>query len=245
MRVLISSSERIGHLASDVISSLIKAKPDACLGLPTGSTPVDIYRHLVLDHQDNGTDWSRITTINLDEYEGLDALDPESYKAFMRRHLFDHVGIPFEQTFFPDKDGLATSRVPDIQLLGIGNNGHIGFNEPGTPLESTTRRVRLSQETLAQNARHFPLGQDMPRYAYTLGIKDIMNARAIILVATGSHKARVIQAMIEGPVTSECPASFLRIHPDVTVMLDHDASALVDKRDSITREGVTILDIPS
>ncbi len=247
MRVMIGTKTIIDDQVSKIIINLVNTNPKAVLGLATGSTPAGVYAALVNDHITHRTDYHLIKTINLDEYANLDTDHPNSYRTYMNNHLFDHINIRLEHTHFPDSTPFVASFLEqhpvNLQLLGIGNNGHIGFNEPGTPFESSVRLVSLSDDTLSQNARYFETPDQMPKKAYTLGISDILKVHQIILIATGPHKARIIKQMIEGPITPQLPASVLRRHPDVTVYLDHDAAALLDQSLDIYTKGGVALDI--
>ncbi len=201
------------------------------LGLATGSSPITIYNELA----GSQLDFSQLTSVNLDEYVGLKADHPQSYHYFMQQNLFN--AKPFAHSYVPDGSNLdeaaATSQYDqiiadnpiDLQLLGLGQNGHIGFNEPGTDPESTTHKVTLTESTIAANARFFENEDDVPRYAYSMGIGSILKAKQILIVAYGEAKASAVAAMIEGPVTPDVPASYLQTHPRVTVILDAAAAS--------------------
>lgn len=205
------------------------------LGLATGSTPVTMYQAMVA----SDVDFSQMTSVNLDEYVGMAPDNKQSYRYFMQSHLFDKK--PFKETFVPN--GLAkdsdeeTKRYNkviadhpiDIQVLGIGRNGHIGFNEPGSPFDAETRKVPLTQSTIDANARFFTSEDDVPRYAYSMGIKSILKSKKILLLAFGENKADAVQKMVEGPVTNQVPASVLQNHPDVTVIVDKAAASKLSK----------------
>ncbi|EUJ41906.1 glucosamine-6-phosphate deaminase [Brochothrix campestris] len=216
--------------ASDINSGNIKT-----VGLATGSTPLDFYKYV----REAQPDCKAITTVNLDEYVGLAADHDQSYSYFMHEHLFNDVA--FAKHFLPDglaKDSAAecarydevlAENPIDWQLLGIGGNGHIGFNEPGASFEGTTQRVQLTEETLAANARFFDSIEEVPTEAYSMGIGSILNSKKIVLLAFGEEKAAAIKAMIEGPMTNEVPATALQNHPNVTVFLDEAAASLLTK----------------
>ncbi|WP_061777364.1 glucosamine-6-phosphate deaminase [Levilactobacillus senmaizukei] len=201
------------------------------LGLATGSSPITIYNELA----GSQLDFSQLTSVNLDEYVGLNADHPQSYHYFMQKNLFN--AKPFAHSYVPDGSNLdaaaATSQYDqiiadnpiDLQLLGLGQNGHIGFNEPGTDPESTTHKVTLTESTIAANARFFENEDEVPRYAYSMGIGSILKAKQILIVAYGEAKAKAVAAMIEGPVTPDVPASYLQTHPRVTVILDEAAAS--------------------
>lgn len=203
-------------------------------GLATGSTPEDLYEIMTA----SDTDFSGITSVNLDEYVGLSPEDPQSYHYFMEKHLFSKK--PFKETYVPN--GLAEETEEsarynkiiadnpiDLQILGIGTNGHIGFNEPGASFDSETRKVALVESTIESNKVYFEHEEDVPRYAYSMGIKSIMASKKIILMAFGEHKAEAIKNMIEGPITEDVPASILQRHPNVTVIVDEEAGSLLKR----------------
>lgn len=217
-------------------AALIKAKPNAVLGLATGNSPEPAYDELVRLHRDEGLSFAGVTTFNLDEYVGIGPDHPGSYHAYMRQHLFDRVDIDPARTHLPD--GLAADPAAagaayeaairaaggiDLQLLGIGRNGHIGFNEPGADRAGRTRAVDLAPETLIANAPVFPGGKVPPR-AMTMGLGTILDCRAIVLLATGATKAAAVKAALTGPVGIDCPASLLRTHADVEWHLDAEAA---------------------
>ena len=202
------------------------------LGLATGSTPVTLYKEMVA----SDLDFTDMTSINLDEYFGLSPENPQSYHYFMQEQLFSHK--PFKETYVPD--GLADENSEpvrynkiiaehpiDIQILGIGTNAHIGFNEPGTSFDSTTRKVALTDSTIESNKRNFDTVEEVPRFAYSMGIKNILSAKKIILMAFGEEKAEAIKNTIEGPVTTEVPASVLQQHPNVVIIVDEAAAKLI------------------
>lgn len=221
------------------IVDVVTDNPKATLGLATGSTPIGIYRTLVEDHKKRNTSYRAVTTFNLDEYVGLDPAHEQSYRHYMKEHLFDHIDGDERDRHIPNGcaenkeeecgryDDLLDSKPIDLQLLGIGQNGHIGFNEPGTSFDLRTHVVELDRQTRLDNARNFDSLKDVPTHAMTMGIKDIMRAKRIILVATGSAKANAVKAFIQGPVTEDMPASALREHPDVEVYVDQEAGKYV------------------
>ena len=213
------------------------------LGLATGSTPVGIYRQLVEWYQKGDLDFSKIRSVNLDEYKGLSADNDQSYAYFMRKNLFDHVNINPENTNIPNgleedaqkECGRYNSVIQelggiDLQLLGIGNNGHIGFNEPGEVFEAETHCVALTENTIQANARFFEKIEDVPRFAYSMGIKNIMQARSILLVASGESKAEALEKTIYGPISPAVPASILQLHNQVFIVADEAALSLVKER---------------
>ena len=224
--------------AANILGAQIILKPNSVLGLATGSTPVGTYRRLVEGYKEGDLDFSSVSTVNLDEYCGLGPDSPQSYRYFMNVNLFDHVNIEKENTHVPN--GLESDAEKecaryealierlggiDIQLLGIGHNGHIGFNEPTSSLTSRTRVKTLTERTRADNARFFDSPDDVPHHCVTQGLGTIMAARNVVLVATGEAKADAVAHVIEGPVTAMCPASVLQMHQFATVIIDESAAA--------------------
>jgi glucosamine-6-phosphate deaminase len=214
------------------------------LGLATGGTPVGVYRQWIESFRAGDVSFQSVTTFNLDEYVGLPLSDPRSYHAYMREHLFDHIDIAPENTHLPDGCAEDLNEAAsnyewqieeaggiDYQILGIGTDGHIGFNEIGSSLASRTRVKTLTERTRSDNARYFENLEHVPSMAITMGIGTIMAARSILLIASGESKARAIRDAIEGPVTSMVPASVLQLHPDVTIMIDEQASGLLAHSD--------------
>lgn len=225
--------------AANIISAQIIMKPDCVLGLATGSTPVGTYRQLIEWYEKGDLDFSRVSTVNLDEYRGLAHTDPQSYYYFMQENLFDHVNIDKTATHVPEgtnpdaADACAKHEQIikslggiDLQLLGLGNNGHIGFNEPGAAFEKETHLVDLAESTIRANARFFTSIDEVPKQAYTMGIRTIMQAKKILVVVSGESKADIVSRAFFGPVTPEVPASILQMHPDVTVVCDEAALSL-------------------
>lgn len=225
--------------AANIISAQVIMKPHAVLGLATGSTPVGAYKQLVEWYNKGDLDFANVTSVNLDEYKGLSPENDQSYRYFMNTNLFNHVNINKERTFVPNglepdsekacaayNETIRSVGGIDLQLLGLGNNGHIGFNEPAKEFTHTTYKVALTQSTLDANKRFFP-DSDMPRYALTMGIDSIMQAKRIVLIATGAAKAQAVRDMIRGAVSPECPASILQNHADVHIFLDREAAKLL------------------
>ena len=245
MKIIIASDkQKMSEIAADILASLIKEKPSAVLGLATGSTPLGIYQRLITKHQNEGLDFSKITTFNLDEYLGLSPQHPQSYNYFMQENLFRHVNLDPSRIFVPRGDTpkpkdfclwyeeqIKRAGGIDLQLLGIGSDGHIAFNEPGSSLASRTRVVALYKQTIEDNARFFKMPEEVPRFAITMGVGTILEARRILLVANGSQKAEACAKFIEGPITNQITASSLQLHPKVTVVLDEDAAALLKNKD--------------
>lgn len=219
-----------------LIAALLQSKPKSVLGLATGSSPVGIYNDLIQMYRRGLISFAQASSFNLDEYVGLPANHPESYRSFMNEKLFKHIDIKPENTHIPDGNApdlaaecthyeqLVNDHGPvDLQLLGIGHNGHIGFNEPGTSLTGGTHVVDLKEETLKANARFFPSIDDVPKQAMTMGVASILKAKQILLIARGEDKAEIIRTALKGPITTECPASLLQCHPNVIVLLDRGA----------------------
>ncbi len=238
MEVIIQESARqTCLLAARLVADLVRRKPSAVLGLATGTTPIPFYQELVRMHREEGLDFNQVTTFNLDEYVGLSPKHTQSYHHYMHQQLFSQVNIQPDRIHIPD--GLAAD-IPgfcrayeqriidaggiDIQLLGIGHDGHIGFNEPTSSLGSRTRIKTLTQQTIADNARFFNKPSDVPRHVITMGVGTIMESRMCIMLAYGSKKAAAIARMVEGPVTAMCPASVLQMHPSVKLLIDRAAS---------------------
>lgn len=222
-----------------VVESLLNHKSDPVLGLATGSTPIKLYRQLV-DFYHQGLSFSHATTINLDEYVGLGPDHPESYRYFMERHLFQHIDVPRDHIFIPDGqakdlkeecaryDTVLEEHPIDLQILGIGHNGHIGFNEPDLSLKTRTHVIALTDDTIRANARFFVAERDVPTHAITMGIQSILQARSIILMAFGEDKADIVRQALSGEVSTTVPASFLQMHQDVRFVLDDAASRDLD-----------------
>ena len=228
--------------AANIISAQVIMKPQAVLGLATGSTPVGAYKQLVEWYNKGDLDFSQITSVNLDEYKGLSGDNDQSYRYFMNHNLFDHININKENTSVPCGTAedlqaeceryeqlVEQTGGVDIQLLGIGNNGHIAFNEPCEEFPEKTHVVDLTQNTIEANARFFESMDQVPKKALTMGIGTIMKAKKIVLLANGPKKAQTIHDTVYGPITPKVPASVLRLHPDVTIFVDEEAGALLKK----------------
>lgn len=222
--------------AANIISAQIILKPDCVLGLATGSTPIGTYKQLTEWYNKGDLDFSQVKTINLDEYKGLSGDNDQSYRYFMDNQLFNNVNIDKNNTFVPDgleedskkacdeyNEIINTSGGIDLQLLGLGHNGHIGFNEPGEAFEKETHCVDLTESTIEANKRFFEKEEDVPRQAYTMGIKSIMQAKKVLVVVSGEDKADIVAKAFAGPVTPEVPASVLQLHNDVTLVGDEAA----------------------
>ena len=240
MKVIVAENyQQIGTLGAKTIADVIKSNPNCVLGLATGTSPIGIYQNLIEMCNNGEISFAGVKTVNLDEYVGLDGAHNQSYRFFMNDKLFDHVDINKANTFVPNGvaedlsaecqryTSLVNSLQQDIQLLGIGSNGHIAFNEPGTPFHSTTHVVNLTQNTIKDNSRLFEDISQVPTKALTMGIANIINAKRILIVANGKNKAQAVYNMVKGPVDTSCPASILQNHPDVTVIVDKDAASLL------------------
>ena len=226
--------------AANIISAQVIMKPSCVLGLATGSTPIGTYDQLVEWYNKGDLDFSEVTTVNLDEYKGLPRTNDQSYYYFMHQHLFDRVNIDPERTNVPNgmepdaekecgryEELIRSLGGVDLQLLGLGHNGHIGFNEPGEAFEKETHCVDLTESTIEANKRFFASADDVPKQAYTMGIKTIMQAKKILIVVNGENKADIVERAFFGPVTPEVPASILQLHNDVTLVGDEAALAKI------------------
>ena len=240
MKVIIAKDyEEMSKKAFEVMREVVKGNPRAVLGLATGSTPIGLYKNMIEDHKRNCTSYREIRTVNLDEYAGLDYSSDQSYVYFMRSNLFDYIDIDLKNTNI--ENGKAADRQAecdrynrllegmqqDIQVLGIGSNGHIAFNEPGTPFGSVTHIVDLAESTIKDNSRMFKSIDEVPRQAFTMGLKNIMNAKKILILANGANKAKAVYGLVKGEVTEAVPASVLQLHPDCTLVSDEAAAALL------------------
>ena len=230
----------VSRKAANIMSAQIIMKPRAVLGLATGSTPVGMYKQLIEWYKKGDLDFSQITSVNLDEYKGLSGENDQSYRYFMNTNLFDHVNIDKTKTYVPNgleedsekacadyNEIIRSVGGIDMQLLGIGGNGHIGFNEPGAAFEKETHCVDLTESTIKANARFFESMDDVPKQAYTMGILPIVQAKKVIMIANGKNKADIIKKAFTGPVTPEVPASILQMHNDVTLVGDEAALAKI------------------
>lgn len=245
MEVVIQKDyEQMSRVAAQIVVEVLNAKPNAVLGMATGSTPLGLYQELVRLHREEQLDFSRVTTFNLDEYVGLRMDHPQSYHYFMHEHFFKHLDIPRQNINIPSgttsnypafcqwyEDRIAECGGIDLQILGIGSDGHIAFNEPTSSLSSRTRLKTLSEQTINDNARFFERKEDVPVYAITMGVGTILDARKLVMVASGKAKAWAIAQAVEGPVTSMVTASALQLHGDATVMVDEEAAGELTMRD--------------
>ncbi|WP_338470806.1 glucosamine-6-phosphate deaminase [Niallia sp. XMNu-256] len=235
--IKVNNYEELSQKASEIIIKKIQDNPSFNLGLATGSTPEGMYRKLVEDHQNGGTSYKNVKTFNLDEYVGIPEDDPNSYHYFMNQHLLGHIDIEKSNTHIPNGNQMSDlqreceeyeklidqSGGIDLQVLGLGVNGHVGFNEPGTPFESPTHIVELTQDTREANARFFNSLEEVPTHAVTMGISTIMKSKEIILLVSGAQKAHALSRLLNGEITEECPVTVLGKHPNVTIIADRAA----------------------
>lgn len=241
MRVIVTNSyDEMSTEAAKIVAGQIYLKPDSVLGLATGSTPLSMYKKLIAVHEMIGLDFSQVTTFNLDEYIGMAPDNPQSYHYFMHHNFFDFINIKPENIYIPDgmaKDIVAEGKRYDalieakggidLQILGIGQNAHIGFNEPDIKFEATTHKVRLDEETIQANSRFFQTEEEVPRYAISMGIKTIMLAKKVVLLANGRNKTEAIYNTVCGSISPSAPASILQLHRDATVIVDKEAASLL------------------
>ena len=226
--------------AANIIAAQVIMKPDCVLGLATGSTPIGTYKELIKAYENGDLDFSLVKTANLDEYRGLEKTNDQSYDYFMKDNLFNHININFENLNIPNGEKPDAEEEcaryeavvkalggQDLQLLGMGHNGHIGFNEPADEFPKETHCVDLQESTIQANKRFFEKVEDVPTQAYTMGIGTIMQAKKILVVASGADKAEIVKKAFFGPITPQVPASILQLHPDVTVVVDEAAGSLI------------------
>ena len=239
MKVIVGNEDYISELIAKDFVDVVNKKPNAVLGLATGTSPLKVYADLARLNKEGKVTFKDCTTFNLDEYVGLEGTHNQSYRYFMNENLFNHIDIDKKNTnvllgvgdyvsFMNDYDNkIAKAGGIDIQILGIGSDGHIAFNEPGTSFDSLTHETDLTEQTIKDNSRLFNDISEVPTRAVTMGLKSIMNARKIVLIATGKNKANAVYGLIKGPITEDMPCSILQKHPDVTVYVDEDAYSLV------------------
>ncbi|MDD5091848.1 MAG: glucosamine-6-phosphate deaminase [Candidatus Wallbacteria bacterium] len=238
--IILETSAQVAERGAQIVCELVRKQPDSVLGLATGSTPMALYERLIEKHKTNGVSFSSVTTFNLDEYVGLDPQHPQSYRYFMNKNLFEHIDIKPQNTHIPPgnldnplaagpqyEDQIRQAGGIDLQILGIGANGHIGFNEPTSSLGSRTRIKTLTKKTIDDNSRFFAQDEFQPYLAVTMGIATIMESKRIILLATGWKKAEAVAETVEGPVCALCPASALQWHPCTSMILDTAAASLL------------------
>ena len=238
MKVVVGNNEKISELIAEEFIKQVNNKPNSVLGLATGTSPLQVYANLVKANKEGRVSFKDVATFNLDEYIGLEGTHNQSYRYFMNDNLFNHIDIDKKNTnvllgvgdykkFMSEYDGMIEKAGGiDIQILGIGSDGHIAFNEPGTPFDSLTHETELTEQTIKDNSRLFNDISEVPTRAVTMGLKSIMNARKIVLIATGKNKAKAVYGLIKGPITEDMPCSILQKHPDCTVYVDEDAYSL-------------------
>ncbi|MDP6110986.1 MAG: glucosamine-6-phosphate deaminase [Planctomycetota bacterium] len=235
--IIVSDKQEMGKVAADLIEEDMAKKTPYVMGLATGTTPVPLYQEFIRRNKETGLDFSTVITFNLDEYVGLDPDHDQSYRYFMNKELFDHVNINKKNTFVPPgnaedlsaagaqyEEAIRMAGGIDYQVLGIGSNGHIGFNEPGSSLSSRTRKVKLTESTITDNSRMFEKKEDVPTEAITMGNGTILDSRRVLLMANGENKADAVANSIEGPVTATVPASSLQLHQNITWIITQDAA---------------------
>ena len=250
MLVLIKPSyQELSREAARIVANAVTSNTGICLGLATGSTMLGMYKELVRAHKEEGLDFSNIVTFNLDEYLGLAADHPQSFHSFMRENFFDHVKLDASRIHIPDgtvrggyeqycaayEDAILEAGGIELQVLGIGRNGHIGFNEPASSFASRTRLKVLTSETIEDNRKFFTAGEAVPECAITMGLGTILEAKRILILATGEAKAEAVQHAIEGPITASVTASCLQMHPDVTFVIDEAAGSHLREKDYYRR----------
>lgn len=243
MRIIVTKSyEEMSAAAARIVAGQVYVNPKSILGLATGSTPVGMYKELIRKHKEDGLDFSEVISFNLDEYIGLAESNEQSYHYFMDENLFNHVNIKHENTHVPngnakdiDAEGKAYDAAIeakggiDLQVLGIGNNAHIGFNEPDSKFAAITQKVKLAEGTIKANARFFATIDEVPKFAISMGIGTIMRAKKIVLLASGKNKAQAIYNTLYGPISPEIPSSILQLHKDVVIVVDEEAAELLPK----------------
>lgn len=239
MQVIIKNNyQEVSEAAAEILLDTVKSKTSAVLGLPTGSSPIGMYKIAVEEYKNNKVSFENVKTFNLDEYMGLDRSNDQSYYYFMNENFYSHVNLKPENINIPDgmakdinqesiryENKLKAEGPMDVMFLGIGNNGHIGFNEPGEYFEPFTHEVKLTQDTIEANARFFEKIEDVPTKAVTMGVKTISSAKKIVLIATGAAKADAIAKTVNGKITPQVPASILQMHDDVTIIIDKEAAS--------------------
>ena len=244
MKIIIQNNyEELSKEAAKIIKEAIQKKPDLVLGLATGSTPIGTYQELIQMYKEGELDFSQAIIFNLDEYFGLPADHPQSYNYFMYENLLNHINVKRENFHIPDgstenpedfcqkyEEEIRKAGGIDLQLLGIGSDGHIGFNEPGTSLDSRTQVVKLAESTIKDNSRFFEKEEDVPKTAITMGVQTIFEAKKILLLASGEKKAEIVAQFIEGPITPQITASILQKHPNAIVILDEAAASKLKKQ---------------
>ena len=237
----VKNYQELSRRAANFIAAQVILKPTSVLGLATGSSPIGTYEHLVKMYENGDLDFSQVTTVNLDEYKGLSGSDMQSYRYFMNTHLFHKININYSNTYVPDGTEQDAEKAcsaynellhkvgpADIQILGLGHDGHIGFNEPSDHFEDETHCVDLTETTIQANKRFFESEADVPRQAYTMGIGTIIRCKKILVVVSESDKAQILKKVVQGPVTPQVPGSILQFHPDCTIIADEAALSEMD-----------------
>lgn len=232
----VKNYQELSRKAANIIAAQVTMKPDCVLGLATGSSPIGTYDNLVSMYENGDLDFAAVTTVNLDEYKGLDGSNDQSYRYFMNKHLFSKINVPITHTYVPDgtepnsekacnayNEILANVGTVDLQLLGLGHDGHIGFNEPADHFPKETHCVDLTETTIQANKRFFASEADVPRQAYTMGIGTIMRAKMVLVIVSGEDKADILNQVINGPVNPQVPASILQFHPNTIIIADEAA----------------------
>lgn len=241
MKIVITKNyEELSKVAANEMADVVKNNPSAILGLATGGSPVGMYKELIRMNEAGEIDFSKVTTVNLDEYVGLSGDHPQSYRYFMNDNLFNHINIDKNNTYVPNglaedieaecknyDNKIAELGGTDVQLLGVGNNGHIAFNEPDENLVSGTHLTGLTQDTIEANARFFDSIDEVPKTALTMGLGGIMKSKKILVIASGESKAEAVKAMVSGKISTNIPASMLQMHRDVTIVIDEAAAKLL------------------
>ncbi len=240
--VVVKNYDEMSRVSADLVADVLRAKPDCVLGMATGDTPIGMYQNLVKMYRAGELDFSRASSVNLDEYYPITPDNDQSYRYFMNYHLFDHINIDKAKTAVPDgtvaaeevdafcqayEDKIDALGGIDVQVLGIGRNGHIGFNEPDEELVAITHLTGLTASTIEANSRFFASEDEVPKHALTMGIQSVFKAKKILLMVSGKNKAEAVKAMLSGKINTKCPASLLCLHPDVTLVCDEDAYSLV------------------
>lgn len=243
MQIIVTENyDEMSERCAQIVKNVLQANPSAVLGLPTGSTPLGVYKLLVKAQKNGEISFKNVTTVNLDEYVGLGKRHKQSYRYFMNKNLFNRVDVDKRNTFVPRgkardvlKECARYNKIidehpVDLQLLGLGQNGHVGFNEPGTKHDSRTHVVALTKSTVRANSRFFGKNESVPECAITMGLGDIVRAKQIVVIASGKQKAKAVKAMVGGKICGRIPSSVLQKHPNVTVIVDRDAACLLGTR---------------
>ncbi len=237
--IIVKNYDEMSKKAFEIMKAAVTEKQNAVLGLATGSTPIGLYKEMIADHKAGGASYADVKAFNLDEYMGLDYSSDQSYVYFMRENLFDHIDIKLENTNIENGkaadpaaecaryNALLAENTVDLQILGIGSNGHIAFNEPGTSFDSVTHVVDLTENTIKDNSRLFNSIDEVPKKAFTMGLANIMAAKKILVLANGANKAKAVYGMVRGEVTENVPASILQNHADCTLICDEAAASLL------------------